>query len=169
MSKREDRVTRDVGTPREGEAYADDSCRIDDAVETFSEYRPLLISIAYRMLGTVADAEDIVQDTFIRWHRTRQKDIDSTKAFLITIVSRLCLDYLKSARVRREEYVGPWLPEPFPTGSQLIPYISRFLVNAMIRSGFSRDGGVSYLASSSILYQMETIFLCAMIRTLLQR
>jgi RNA polymerase sigma-70 factor (ECF subfamily) len=87
-------------------------------VEAFHQYRPLLISIAYRMLGSVADAEDIVQDAFIRWHEARRMDLRSPKAFLITIVSRLCIDHLKSARVRREEYVGPWLPEPFLTGTQ---------------------------------------------------
>jgi len=82
--------------------------------EVFSEYRPLLLSIAYRMLGSVADAEDIVQDAFIKWQQTRA-GVDSPRAFLVTIVSRLCINHLKSARVQREQYVGSWLPEPVPT------------------------------------------------------
>ena len=85
-------------------------------VETFSAYRPLLLSIAYRMLGSIADAEDIVQDAFVKWQQTRE-DVDSPRAFLVTIVSRLCINHLKSARVRRETYVGSWLPEPVLTNT----------------------------------------------------
>lgn len=83
-----------------------------DRLAAFEEYRGLLFSVAYRMLGSVSDAEDILQDAFLRWQRASDRDIDSPKAFLITIVSRLCINYLESARVRREEYVGEWLPEP---------------------------------------------------------
>ena len=81
----------------------------------FEQHRGLLFSIAYRMLGSVADAEDTLQDAFIRWQRASDADIRSPKAFLVTIVSRLCINYLESARVRREEYVGEWLPEPLVT------------------------------------------------------
>ncbi len=88
----------------------------DARLETFNEYRALLLSIAYRMLGSVADAEDIVQDAFIRWRETAA-EIRSPRAFLVTIVSRLCINHLQSARVRREEYVGSWLPEPVFTGT----------------------------------------------------
>ncbi len=84
-------------------------------VETFNQYRPLLFSIAYRMLGSVMDAEDMVQEAFLRWHRASESEVTSTKAYLSTVVTRLCLDYLKSARVQREVYVGPWLPEPLLT------------------------------------------------------
>jgi RNA polymerase sigma-70 factor (ECF subfamily) len=82
--------------------------------EPFLQYRPLLFSIAYRMLGAVADAEDAVQETYLRWRRTRDTDeeIRSPKAWLTTTISRICLDQLGSARVKREQYVGPWLPEP---------------------------------------------------------
>src|SRR4051794_21297693 len=76
--------------------------------------RPLLFSIAYRMLGSVADAEDIVQEAFLRYERTTEV-VESPKAFLSTVVTRLALDQLKSARVRRETYVGEWLPEPLLT------------------------------------------------------
>jgi RNA polymerase sigma-70 factor (ECF subfamily) len=82
---------------------------------TFDQYRSLLFSIAYRMLGSVADAEDMLQETYIRWQQTTDKDIRSPRAFLVTIVSRLCLHQLQSARVQREEYVGQWLPEPIVT------------------------------------------------------
>ncbi|MGC2400354.1 MAG: RNA polymerase sigma-70 factor [Acidobacteriaceae bacterium] len=83
---------------------------------TFDQYRSLLFSIAYRMLGSVADAEDMLQETFIRWQQTREEEFRSPRAFLITIISRLCINHLQSARVKREEYVGQWLPEPIVTG-----------------------------------------------------
>jgi RNA polymerase sigma-70 factor, ECF subfamily len=89
----------------------------DDAIRlaTFDQYRGLLFSIAYRMLGTIADAEDMLQETFIRWHQSAEQDIRSPRAFLVTIISRLCMNHLQSARVQREEYVGQWLPEPILT------------------------------------------------------
>ena len=80
-------------------------------VEVFNQHRPLLISIAYRMLGSRADAEDAVQETFLRWQTASEEDIDSPKSYLSTIVTRLCIDQLRSARTQREVYVGPWLPE----------------------------------------------------------
>jgi RNA polymerase sigma-70 factor (ECF subfamily) len=81
----------------------------------FNQYRGLLFSIAYRMVGSVADAEDAVQETYVRWQQAGDNAIRSPKAFLITIVSRLCINYLQSARVQREEYQGEWLPEPIAT------------------------------------------------------
>jgi RNA polymerase sigma-70 factor, ECF subfamily len=86
-----------------------------DLLAEFNRHRPLLFSIAYRMLGTVADAEDIVQETFLRWQQSSTGEVRSPKSFLVTIVSRLCINHLDSARVRREEYVGEWLPEPLVT------------------------------------------------------
>ena len=85
-----------------------------NAAPQFDEYRPLLFSIAYRMLGSVMDAEDMVQEAWLRWQQTEQV-IESPKAYLSTIITRLCLDQLKSARHTREVYVGPWLPEPLLT------------------------------------------------------
>jgi RNA polymerase sigma-70 factor, ECF subfamily len=82
---------------------------------SFNEHRALLFSVAYRMVGSVTDAEDLLQETFIRWQQAADADIRSPKAFLITIVSRLCINHLQSARVQREEYVGEWLPEPLAT------------------------------------------------------
>jgi RNA polymerase sigma-70 factor, ECF subfamily len=87
----------------------------EDRLTAFCRYRGLLFSIAYRMIGSVADAEDLLQDTYIRWQEASDTDIRSPKAFLITIVSRLCINRLQSARVQREEYVGEWLPEPLAT------------------------------------------------------
>jgi RNA polymerase sigma-70 factor, ECF subfamily len=84
---------------------------------TFDQYRSLLFSVAYRMLGSVADAEDMLQETFIRWQRAPDAEIRSPRAFLVTIISRLCINHLQSARVQREEYVGQWLPEPIVTSS----------------------------------------------------
>ena len=86
-----------------------------DRLATFNQYRGLLFSVAYRMLGSVADAEDMLQETFIRWQQAANEEIRSERAFLITIITRLCINELQSARARREEYVGEWLPEPLIT------------------------------------------------------
>ncbi|WOF42591.1 sigma-70 family RNA polymerase sigma factor [Sphingopyxis indica] len=83
-----------------------------DAAARFDPLRPLLVRVAYRMLGSVADAEDVVQDAFIRWLGADRDAIAVPEAWLRRTVTRLCLDQLKSARARRETYVGPWLPEP---------------------------------------------------------
>ena len=83
-----------------------------DAAESFEPHRPRLTRVAYRMLGSVADAEDVVQEAFIRWHDADRTGIASPEAYLVRTVTRLCLDVLKSARRRRETYIGPWLPEP---------------------------------------------------------
>ncbi len=83
--------------------------------ESFEKYRPLLFSIAYRMTSSVMDAEDILQEAFIRYQATPMDTIQSHKAFLSTIISRLSLNHLQSARVQREQYIGPWLPEPLLT------------------------------------------------------
>lgn len=79
--------------------------------------RPLLFSIAYRMLGSVADAEDIVQEAFLRWSGVERDEVQSPRAYLVTVVTRLCIDQLRSARIRRETYFGPWLPDPVLTGA----------------------------------------------------
>jgi RNA polymerase sigma-70 factor (ECF subfamily) len=82
--------------------------------DPFLEHRSLLFSIAYRMLGSVADAEDAVQETYLRWRRSTEHGVEvrSPKAWLTTTISRVCLDQLGSARAKREQYIGPWLPEP---------------------------------------------------------
>jgi RNA polymerase sigma-70 factor, ECF subfamily len=81
------------------------------ATAAYANLRPLLFSIAYRMVGTVGEAEDIVQEAFLRYHR-REGEPESARAWLTTVTTRLAIDHLRSARVKREAYVGPWLPEP---------------------------------------------------------
>src|SRR4029079_41162 len=86
-------------------------------VETdFEPYRKYLTGIAYRMLGSYAEAEDVVQDAYLRWHRVDRSTVIDPRSFLARMTARLCLDLLKSARRRRETYVGPWLPEPLIEG-----------------------------------------------------
>lgn len=89
----------------------------DDVAEAYVDLRPLIFSIAYRMLGSVSEAEDIVQEAIVRYQRALADDtaVQSPKAYLSAIVTRLALDHLKSARARRETYVGEWLPEPLLT------------------------------------------------------
>jgi len=84
-------------------------------LDLFTTDRPLLFSIAYRMLGSASDAEDVLQDAWLRYRGADRSAVRSPKAFATTIVTRLCLDRLKSARTTREEYIGPWLPEPVLT------------------------------------------------------
>jgi RNA polymerase sigma-70 factor (ECF subfamily) len=88
--------------------------------EVYEELRPLMFSIAYRMLGSASEAEDVVQEAFLRYHRESSAGtaIDSPKAYLSTITTRLAIDQLRSARVRRERYVGTWLPEPVVTDAE---------------------------------------------------
>jgi RNA polymerase sigma-70 factor (ECF subfamily) len=88
----------------------------EDAAAVFEELRPRLVGVAYGLLGTLADAEDAVQDAWIRLQRTDLEAIEDLTGWLITTTSRIALDVLRSARTRRETYVGPWLPEPIETG-----------------------------------------------------
>lgn len=90
-------------------------------VDLFQTNRPALFGVAYRMLGSATDAEDVLQDAWLRFSSARAADIRSAKAYLTTIVTRLCLDRLKSARATREEYIGPWLPEPVVTDDRREP------------------------------------------------
>lgn len=90
-----------------------------DQTEAFDQHRKVLFSIAYRMLGSVSDAEDMVQEAFVRWRQASGTEVRSPKSYLTAVVTRLCIDHLRSARVRREEYVGPWLPEPLLTDESL--------------------------------------------------
>ena len=91
------------------------------AAEVFAAVRPLLFSIAYRMLGSVMDAEDLVQETYLRWQEAADADIRSPQAYLATIITRLAINHLGSARVQRETYIGPWLPEPLVTDPSADP------------------------------------------------
>jgi RNA polymerase sigma-70 factor (ECF subfamily) len=86
-----------------------------EPMEPFQHYRPLLFSIAYRMTGSASQAEDLVQDTYLRYHQADTAAVQSPKSYLTKIVTNLSLNYLQSARVQREEYIGIWLPEPVLT------------------------------------------------------
>lgn len=101
----------------------------------FQTYRPLLFSIAYRMLGSAMDAEDCVQEAFVRWHRAtenaQEEAVQSPRAFLCTVVTRLCIDQLRSARAKHEAYVGVWLPEPLVTAYEPDPGTSAELSESL--------------------------------------
>lgn len=88
---------------------------------SFEPHRRRLLGLAYRMLGSMADAEDAVQEAYLRWHAADRDHVLDPRAFLMTTTARLCLDLLTSARARREEYVGPWLPEPVVDTAALAP------------------------------------------------
>ncbi len=92
-----------------------------DPAVSFEPHRRRLLGLAYRMLGSVSEAEDAVQDTYLRWHAADRDSVSDPRAFLTTTATRICLDTLKSARVRRETYVGPWLPEPVLDTAALAP------------------------------------------------
>ncbi len=92
-----------------------------NTADVFGRYRPFLFGLAYRMLGSGCDADDLVQETYLRWHQEQLagRQIASPKAWLATVVTRLCIDHLRSAQVTREAYLGPWLPEPLATAEEL--------------------------------------------------
>src|SRR5690349_18489414 len=109
--------------PRRGGGYggAHPVSATPDPAASFEPYRRRLLGLAYRMLGSMADAEDAVQETYLRWHAADREKVCDPRAFLMTTTTRICLDFLTSARVRREEYVGPWLPEPIVDTAELAP------------------------------------------------
>ena len=94
---------------------------VPDPAASFEPYRRRLLGLAYRMLGSMADAEDAVQETYLRWHAADRATVLDPRAFLMTTTTRICLDMLTSARARREQYVGPWLPEPVVDTAALAP------------------------------------------------
>jgi RNA polymerase sigma-70 factor (ECF subfamily) len=94
---------------------------MNDPAGSFEPHRRRLLGLAYRMLGSIAEAEDAVQETYLRWHAADRASVSDARAFLMTTTTRICLDLLRSARARREAYVGPWLPEPVTDTSALAP------------------------------------------------
>ena len=94
---------------------------LSSPAESFEPHRRRLLGLAYRMLGSMTDAEDAVQETYLRWHGANRDNVSDPRAFLMTTATRICLDLLTSARARREEYVGPWLPEPVLDATGLAP------------------------------------------------
>ena len=89
------------------------------SVASFEEHRPLLVSLTYRMLGSLAEAEDVVQDAWLRWDRLDRAEIADDRAFLVRMTTRLAIDRLRRVKARRESYIGPWLPEPVLTERDL--------------------------------------------------
>jgi RNA polymerase sigma-70 factor (ECF subfamily) len=88
---------------------------IDTATDVFEEHRPVLMGVAYRMLGRVADAEDVVQEAWLRWSADDRSDVREPRGYLVRVTTRLAIDRLRQVQSRREAYVGPWLPEPYVT------------------------------------------------------
>ncbi len=103
------RSTRDTAAPH---------VRDEPDQQTFADHRNLLFSIAYRLLGSAADAEDVVQDAWFKWSADDRSQVSDPKAYLARIVSNLSMERLRSTRHQRETYVGPWLPEPILTASR---------------------------------------------------
>ncbi|POX44511.1 RNA polymerase sigma-70 factor [Streptomyces sp. Ru72] len=87
----------------------------DTTTEVFEEHRPVLMGVAYRMLGRVTDAEDVVQEAWLRWSRADRDAVREPRAYLVRVTTRLAVDRLRQAQARKESYVGPWLPEPYVT------------------------------------------------------
>src|SRR5499433_3554324 len=111
-----------AGADGSGGAHAVSSSNaMSNPATSFEPYRRRLLGLAYRMLGSMADAEDAVQETYVRWHGADRDKVSDPRAFLMTVATRICLDMLTSARARREEYVGPWLPEPVLDTAALAP------------------------------------------------
>lgn len=104
----------------------------DPATEAFERHRPRLLRLAYRMLGSASEAEDIVQDAWLRWRRVDADTVEQPAAFLARTVTRLCLDTLKSARARREAYVGNWLPEPIFEPEETAPALDDLTLSLML-------------------------------------
>jgi RNA polymerase sigma-70 factor (ECF subfamily) len=100
---------------RRSMSAGDDTGSLDQATREFVAARPRLFGIAYRVLGSSVEAEDIVQDAWLRWQNTDRSGIQDPGAFLATVTARLAINYAQSARMRREAYIGPWLPEPVDT------------------------------------------------------
>jgi RNA polymerase sigma-70 factor (TIGR02957 family) len=105
-----------VENRRERNAAAVGGSEQVEAVRGFDEHRALLFAIAYRMLGRAADAEDVVQDAWLRWATADREEVRAPRAFLVRVTTRLAIDRLRRLKARRETYVGSWLPEPVPTG-----------------------------------------------------
>ncbi len=116
--------TREPGPTRDGAlacALVWAPKMMTDLAQSHDELRPLMFSIAYRMLGSVVEAEDVVQEAFLRLHRSSEVGVANLEAYATTVTTRLAIDTLRSARIRRERYVGPWLPEPIVDSADADP------------------------------------------------
>jgi|SRR5579885_136891 len=117
-----------------------------NGADGFEAHRRYLTGLAYRMLGSLAEAQDIVQDAYLRWHRTDRESVTDARAFLSRTVARLCLDHLKSARARHEQYIGPWLPEPV---------VDSAAVAAHSRADYAQDLSIALMLTLERLSPLE--------------
>lgn len=125
-------------------------------MDAFEQHRPRLWAIAYRMLGSASDAEDIVQEAYLRARNMPSEGVESEQAYLSAVVTRLCLDHWKSARIRRETYVGPWLPEPVRTDEPVDPASISLAFLVLLESLTPLERAV-YLLSQVFDYSHEEI------------
>jgi RNA polymerase sigma factor (sigma-70 family) len=133
--------------------------------QLFEELRPGAFAVAYRMLGSVSEAEDVVQEAFLRLHRAPQEGerIESPRAYLSTVVTRLCIDQLRSARVRRESYVGEWLPEPMVANADQDPARSAEMADSLslaflvLLESLSPEQRAAFLLREAFDYPYEAI------------
>lgn len=109
----------------------------DESARRFEAHRSRLFGVAYRMLGSRVDAEDVLQDAYLRWHRADTTTVETPEAWLVTVVTRLCLDRLRASKQERALYVGPWLPEPI---------VSRTMDSAETQLEFANEVSVAFLA-----------------------
>lgn len=114
-----------------------------EATSAFTEHRDLLLGVAYRVLGRWTDAEDVVQDAWLRWRTVDHAEVQDPRAFLVRVTTRLALDRLKSAQVRRETYVGPWLPEP--------------ILTSLVSTDIADDVALADTVSIAMLVVLETL------------
>lgn len=122
----------------------------------FLACRNKLRAVAYRMLGSATEADDVLQDAYVRWHGT-SANVESAEAWLVTTVSRLCLDRLKSARAQREVYVGPWLPEPLPTEPDEVDIESISSAFLVLLERLSPVERAAYLLHSVFEYDYQAV------------
>ncbi len=134
---------------------------VDADVAAFEQWRPLLFGIAYRMLGSATDAEDMVQESCLRWLQRGGDEVESVRAYLVTIVTRLCIDQLTSARATRVSYTGPWLPEPVvvedDASSSLEQADSLSLAFLVLLEELSPPERAAYLLHDIFGYQFEEV------------
>lgn len=127
----------------------------DDVLAAFEAHRRLLFTVAYELLGTVADAEDAVQDAWLRWSAADRSDVDHPRAYLVRVVTRVALNRLRSAAVRRESYVGPWLPEPVLTAAT--PVAPAAAVVPDVGDRVVRDAALADAVSLAMLVVLESL------------
>ena len=110
--------------------------------DTFQTHRPRLFALAYRLLGSRSDAEDIVQDAWLRWHEAAKDTFDSAEAWLVTVVTRLSIDRLRAAKIQREHYTGAWMPEPVLTGASGAPETPEALLERADKRARAKDSRI---------------------------